>query len=191
MILSYCIRREVNLVSVRNHVDPNTTYPKTVAVSLITTKMSGFEAIGVALGILPLLISAIEHYNDVIRPLSRYRHFTSKAQRFMDEIETEKTIFCTECQLLLATVANPILAEDTIRNLQHPSWVDKPLHEKLNRHLGPHGTTCNLLIVKINSKLVKISNASEKLNTTISENKKVRHGPVRRKAILQHVFKAG
>lgn len=47
--------------------------------------MSGIEAAaGLVLGVLPLVISAIEHYDDMLRPFLSYRNFTSRApKKFM------------------------------------------------------------------------------------------------------------
>ena len=75
------------------------------------------EAIGIILGVLPLLISAVEHYDDVLRPFIRYRTFISKAQQLHDEVETERTIFRTECQLLLAAVADQDVAIKMLHDL--------------------------------------------------------------------------
>jgi hypothetical protein len=44
--------------------------------------MSGFEVLGVVLGLLPLLISAGEHYEDVYQPFLRYRHFSKEVERY-------------------------------------------------------------------------------------------------------------
>ena len=131
--------------------------------------MSGIEAIGLALGVLPLLISAIEHYEDVLRPLSRYQNFPSKVQRFIDELETERTIFRTECQLLLATVAGPGVAAEMLQYHRHSSWTDVALNDNLINQLGPLGTTCNSLASKINGKLQEVGQKSEQLVAAIAQ----------------------
>lgn len=135
--------------------------------------MAGVEAIGLALGILPLLISAIEHYDDVLRPFSRYRSFTSKAQRFIDELETERTIFRTECQLLLAAVAGPKIAAEMLRNRNHSSWDDDAIRSRLIGQLGVLGAECTSLISKIESKLCDIGKKSEQLGAVIAQAKAV------------------
>lgn len=62
-------------------------------------------AADIFLGVAPLIIiSGTEHYDDIVRPLQCYKNFTSKLQQLRDEIETERTIFRLECQLLLTTV---------------------------------------------------------------------------------------
>ena len=135
--------------------------------------MAGVEAIGLALGLLPLIISAFEHYDDVLRPFSRYRSFTSKAQRFIDELDTERTIFRTECQLLLAAVVGPKIAAEMLRNRHHSSWDDDDVRDRLIGQLGALGTACTSLISKIESKLCEIGKKSEQLGTVMLQAKAV------------------
>lgn len=123
--------------------------------------MSGIEAAGLALAILPLFVSTIEHYDDILRPLSRYRNFTSKVQRFIDELETERTIYRTECQLLLATVAGSKTALDMLRDHHHTSWNSAAIRTRLISQLGDLGATCSALISRINSKLLEIRKRSD------------------------------
>lgn len=135
--------------------------------------MAGVEAIGLALGILPLLISAIEHYDDVLRPFSRYRNFTSKARQFIDELETERTIFRTECQLLLAVVTGRKVAAEMLLNLHHSSWDDDDVCNRLIGQLGVLGTACSSMISKIESKLCEIGKKSEQLGSVLVQAKSV------------------
>ncbi|KAL8788305.1 MAG: hypothetical protein Q9195_007361 [Heterodermia aff. obscurata] len=135
--------------------------------------MAGVEAIGLALGVLPLLISAIEHYDDILRPFSRYRSSTSKAQRFVDELETERTIFRTECQLLLAVVTGPKVAAEMLRDHHHASWDDEVVRDRLIGQLGVLGTACTSLISKIEEKLCEIGKRSEQLGTVIVQAKAI------------------
>ena len=135
--------------------------------------MAGVEAIGLALGIFPLLISAIEHYDDILRPFNRYRGFTSKAQRFIDELETERTIFRTECQLLLAAVTSPKIAAEMLRNHHHSCWNDDDVRDRLIGQLGVLGTACTSLMSKMENKLFEIGKKSESLGTVIAQAKAV------------------
>ena len=44
--------------------------------------MTGIKVAGLVLGVLPILISALEHFDNVGRPFSRYRNFTPEVRRF-------------------------------------------------------------------------------------------------------------
>lgn len=140
--------------------------------------MSGIEAAGLTLAILPLFVSTIEHYDDILRPLSRYRNFTSKVQRFIDELETERTVYRTECQLLLATVAGNKTALDMLRDPRHTSWNNAAIRTRLIGQLGDLGATCSALISRINSKLLEIRKKSDVYGGLINQAEAVRVFPL-------------
>lgn len=92
-----------------------------------TINMSGVEVLGLVLGILPLIISAIEHYEDILRPINRYRRFLTKAARFHDELETERTVFEAECQLLLGSAVADL---EVAKSMLKDSKVNLPFHSR-------------------------------------------------------------
>lgn len=136
--------------------------------------MAGVEVVvGLAIGVVPLLVSAIEHYDDVLRPFVTYRKFTSKAQRFHDGLEMERTIFRTECHLLLAAVADRGLAAEMLNDPHHPSWKDIAVCERFGRQLGSLGTTFASLLSKMVSSLEGLSEKSQEFNAVIAQPKEV------------------
>ena len=56
--------------------------------------MSGIESItfGV-LGVLPLVISAAEHYSECHQAFVRYRKFAAEIDRFQQHLKVQKTVF--------------------------------------------------------------------------------------------------
>ena len=136
--------------------------------------MSGAEVVaGLFLGVLPLVISAIEHYDDVLRPFVSYRNFTSKAQKIYDELETEKTIFRTECQLLLSTVVEQSTVSRMLDNVDHSSWTDKVVRQRFARKLGPLGAACSSIVLKIKNQLCEIEKKCEEFSPVILIPKEV------------------
>ena len=119
--------------------------------------ISGVEALGLLLGIFQLLISAIEHYDDVLRPIHRYRQFSSRSQRFCDELETERIVFQAECQLLLGEFVGLGTAGEMLCDPSHPSWRDENLCTKFESRLGTLGATCLSTISKIKNKLDQVN----------------------------------
>ncbi len=55
--------------------------------------MSGFEVVGVVFGVLPILISAAEHYEDVFRPFKRYKKFAPELEEYQKKLGIQKAIF--------------------------------------------------------------------------------------------------
>jgi hypothetical protein len=66
--------------------------------------MSGFEVVGVALALMPLVISVAEDYNKVHGRFTRYRKFSAEAKEFQSLLKIQKTIFREECRLLICQV---------------------------------------------------------------------------------------
>lgn len=135
--------------------------------------MSGVEAVGFLLGIVPLLISTIEHYDNVLRPIRRYREFTAKSQRFHDELETQRVIFQAECQLLLGQVVGLDTAQKMLHSYGHPLWRDVGFCRRFEQRLGSLGTTCLSIISRVENALKEINQMFHNLNIDVSHSSDV------------------
>jgi hypothetical protein len=132
--------------------------------------MSGVEAVGFVLGILPLLISAAEHYDDVFKPFKRYRKFAPELENYQQQLGTQKTIFRNECHWLLATLIGRQTAREMLKDRAHASWVDSDLDEKFARQLGESGAACKTIIGSIQAKLKIIEEESESFGLVIQQS---------------------
>lgn len=98
--------------------------------------MSGVEiAVGLALGVLPLLISAAEHYDDCLRPFIRYKNFVKEADRFQNLLAIQKVIFKNQCRILLEEIIEHDVASSMLNDpsgANHPSWSDIELEKQLS-----------------------------------------------------------
>ena len=147
--------------------------------------MSGVEAIaGLALGILPLLISAAEHYDDCLRPFIRYKNFAKEADRFAHLLGVQKTIFRNQCRLLLEEiiehdVASSMLSPSPSGANHHPSWSDIDLEDQLSQLLGDSRDACVTTVEMIEERLRDIKGESQDLETTIDQDSRVfNHGRI-------------
>ena len=155
--------------------------------------MSGVEAIaGLALGILPLLISAAEHYDDCLRPFIRYKNFAKEADRFGHLLGIQKTIFRNQCRLLLEEiiehdVASSMLSRPSGAN-HHPSWSDIDLEEQISQLLGDSRDACITAVEMIEERLRDIKGESQDLETTIDQDSRVfNHGRIASEDVLTQV----
>ena len=139
--------------------------------------MSGVEtAVGLALGVLPLLISVAEHYDDCLRPFIRYKHFAKEADRFLNSLGIQKVIFGNQCRILLEEIIEHDVASrmlDGRSGLNHPSWSDIELEEQLTQLLGESRGACITTVEVIQDRLRDISNESQGLATTIAQTSRV------------------
>ena len=115
--------------------------------------MSGFKAVGLILGLVPLLISAAEHYEDVCRPFTRYRDFHKSVQRFQSSLRTQRRIYLNSSLLLLQHITDHDTATQILNS---SSKMNEELKEVLASTLGSSGEECMEIIQTIKETLQKI-----------------------------------
>lgn len=124
--------------------------------------MSGAETvIGLVLGVLPLLVSTAEHYDDVFRPFRRYKRFSKELKKFQQEFLGHKTVFHNECLLLLSTFIGVETANKMLQESDHPLRKDLNLNKKLSDQLGASREACHGTISLIKEELDSIGRESQ------------------------------
>jgi hypothetical protein len=108
--------------------------------------MSGIE-------VLSLLVSAIEHYNDVLRPLQRFKNYAPELARFQRRLLAQKTIFRSQCQLLLVPISDYETANSILDGSKHQKWSSKDLKAELEEQLGHSAKACAETIEGIKEQL--------------------------------------
>lgn len=145
--------------------------------------MSGVETVaGLALGVLPLLTSAAEHYDDCLRPFIRYKNFAKEADRFRNLLGIQKTIFRNQCRILLEEIVEHDVASSMLNGpsgANHPSWSEVELEKQLSHLLGNSRDACITTVEMIEERLRDIEGESQDLETTIDQDSRVcYHGPM-------------
>ena len=139
--------------------------------------MAGVETVaGLALGILPLLISAAEHYDDTLRPFKRYQNFAKEANRFQGQLGIQKVIFKNHCRILLEEIIEHDVASSMLHGPSapsHPSWSDVELEEQLSQLLGESRDACVTTVKMIEQRLCDIDGESQDLATIIHQDSRV------------------
>ena len=126
------------------------------------------EVAGLVLGIVPLFLSALEHYEEVFQPFQRYRKFTLELQRYRVQLTTQKTIFRNSCQILLCSVIEIDEAKLMLREINHPLWMDGDLGDNIIRQLGESGISCEAIIGMIIVKLKELMAECKKFDSVVS-----------------------
>jgi hypothetical protein len=111
-------------------------------------------AVGLVLGVLPLLISTAKHFDNIALPFRRYRDFHEGVKKFHGSLQTQKTIFRNFYELLLKTFVNNELA---VRVLDRTADVTKELDQKLSMVLGSSADTCLRIIEEVEAILCNIA----------------------------------
>ena len=130
--------------------------------------MSGAEA-SLALAVLPLVLSAVKHYDDALDPLRRYRGFVREAQKLAKELEVQRTIFRDECRNLLEDVTDHDAASGMLRKLSEEEWSNTQLENRLIQHLGESKQACIDVIDLIEERLREIDTENRKFGAVLTD----------------------
>ena len=136
--------------------------------------MSGAEIASFTLAVLPLLISAAEHYRDMFQPFNRYRKFAAKVKRYQEELEIQKTIFHNQCRLLLEYVVDHDVASAMLVEQSHPFWTNGAVDTSLAQLLGDSREACCTVIRLIDETTQEIDQETQPLEAIVSNDPKVR-----------------
>lgn len=132
--------------------------------------MSGAE---VALALLPLLISAVEHYNDCFRPLIRYRKFTSELDRFQQRLKIQKAIFRNQCRMLLENAVSQDVANKMLQERNPLSWHNAETEKLLIKQLGFSTEACIAVVELIEERLRDIEKESISFGAIVDQEYQV------------------
>lgn len=92
-------------------------------------------AVGVVLGVLPLLISAPQQYSKAAAVLSRYRYFGTEFDDLATELNTQRTIFNFTNRSLLRLCVGHDEAVRMIADAHHASWKDGGIERSIVNRL--------------------------------------------------------
>lgn len=132
--------------------------------------MSGPEF---ALALLPILISAVEHYDDCFRPLTRYRKFASELNRFQQLLKIQKAIFRNQCRILLENAVSQDVANQMLTERNHLSWCDVETERLLMEQLGSSREACVAVIELIDKRLCGIEKESRGFGIIVDQELQV------------------
>jgi hypothetical protein len=131
------------------------------------------EVIGFTLAVLPLLISAAEHYEDILQPFVRYHNFSSKVDRFQQHLRIRRTIFRNECRILLESVVEHDIALRMLEDRDHPQWLDQSVDNRLLKQLDSSKDACITIITQIEEQLRNVDKDSQDFEAAVRQSGQV------------------
>lgn len=109
------------------------------------------------LAIIPLIVSAVKHYSDVSKAVSRYRHYSDHIDEFFSEVNVQCRIFQTSLQLLLASAVGDEQAASMLQDEKHLGWEDGDLDSYMSdRFPGANASAAKSCLDLIRRQTVKI-----------------------------------
>lgn len=132
--------------------------------------MSGIEIVGLVLGGLPLIISALEHYEEGVSTISRLIHYKKEIRSIMEALATENTMFMNSCEQLLNDFLSPVELAEMLQNPQGEMWTQPSIASELQSRLGG---SYDIYMIHVNNMDNTMKTLIMRLD--IDENGKVRH----------------
>jgi hypothetical protein len=97
--------------------------------------MSGIEVAGLILGVIPLVISALEHYEDLIGPSVAFIKFHGNLARAVRELRNQHALFEQTILILLIPITKPEERSHMIDNSDSELWQDAGIEQALRETL--------------------------------------------------------
>ncbi|KAE9372484.1 hypothetical protein N431DRAFT_483268 [Stipitochalara longipes BDJ] len=102
--------------------------------------MSGIEVVGLLLGVIPLVISAMEHYKEGIDIITDIRNYRSTLKSLKTKLSIQEELYRGTLQRLLLSELSPLevhalFPEPGVKG-SSASWGTKDIEDKLRRKLG-------------------------------------------------------
>ena len=111
--------------------------------------VTGVETAGLVLGSLPLLIAALEHYEDIVRPTKEFFTWRKHRRKLVQELYTLRASYDQAIEILLKPVAE---LEDATTMMEDPRsdlWEAGPIADRLRDTLGSAYDPLILTILEI------------------------------------------
>jgi hypothetical protein len=117
---------------------------------------------GLVLGVVPLIISAVENYEITFQPFVTYCRYSKEIAHFATKLDAQKAIFNNQCQLLLLSadkdgVQSDVILDNILKIPDHPSRKDEALNNHLEKLLGVSAQSCLSTLRLIHQTLDKIT----------------------------------
>lgn len=135
--------------------------------------MSGIEGAGLALAILPLVLSAAKGYDNVLSPFFRYKRFAKEARIYSRELDIQRTIFRNECRNLLEEIIEHDAASGMLDSLTKETWSDHRLEDRLLQQLGESKQACVSIIELIEERLQDIEGETSDFSAIVEQERQV------------------
>ncbi|KAI3328088.1 hypothetical protein HD806DRAFT_485041 [Xylariaceae sp. AK1471] len=97
--------------------------------------MSGIEIVGIVLGAIPLVISALEHYGEGVHTIARWRKYKREKQSLVRNLNTEHVKLQDICEKLLLGIVPESRIEAMIKNPFGDLWRDEHTQKKIKARL--------------------------------------------------------
>lgn len=97
--------------------------------------MSGIEVAGLVLGSIPLIISALESYNEGLDPVKSFIRWERELPQYIRKLRNQHVHFAQTTRLLLEPITTEFELADMLSEPSGKLWKDKAMSGKLQDKL--------------------------------------------------------
>jgi hypothetical protein len=115
--------------------------------------MSGIEIVGLVLGVLPIILSAIEHRHGLAGPFRRWHSYPDELRRFQSRMSVIKTMLQMELETLLIPLLGISLTKKMLVSNHHEGWSNPDLNRMISDYLGDKYRSFCLLVESVKEDL--------------------------------------
>lgn len=129
--------------------------------------MSGFEVVGVVLGTIPLLISALEHYRHGASSIRIWRRYDRELKSLITDLENENIRLQDVSEKLLTGIVPDSKIDDMVNDPFGPSWHEDNVRKKIEArlwHLRPY----QILLEKVGDIKSAIEEIAKSIDVSLS-----------------------
>lgn len=129
------------------------------------------EAAGLVLGVIPLIISALENYDSIFQPVKVFTStYQAEVERFRGQLKMERNRFREECKWLLKSVLASDHTQVMVKDAQHPLWHNyHSLDAELRVRLDENYETCEAALKAIVDVLGRILDDTKNIDILMKE----------------------
>lgn len=157
-----------------------------VYIAVLLVDMSGLEIAGLVLGSIPLVIAALEHYEDIMASKRSFFSYVAELEHATRSLACEQVLFQQSMKSLLKPITRDHELRDMLDNTASPLWKESSINSALEDHLDIAFVTymevvqaIEAIIKKVSTKIKNLSGASnvksKGLHAIISQ-----HAPARK-----------
>ncbi|KAK3341838.1 hypothetical protein B0T25DRAFT_488810 [Lasiosphaeria hispida] len=115
------------------------------------------EIAGLVLAVVPLLISALEHYEDAVDPVVAFFRWRQRLPKVIRELYMENAAYAQNIRLLLNQTTSDAELSDMINNPNCDNWKSADLEDALRDQLGTAYEPCMSTVNEIAEIMVTIA----------------------------------
>jgi hypothetical protein len=115
--------------------DASLTFITYSCFALARKMATGFEIVGVIMAVIPLVISALEHYEEGVSTIEKFFRYKREIRSIIESLSTENVMFKNSCEQLLSDFLSPFELADMLHDPRGETWKQPHIAAQLRTRL--------------------------------------------------------